>query len=180
METKFLAGIAIIIVIIIIALFLIFPHNPNLKTNGDTIMNQSKEKAAFAAGCFWGVEAKFKKLGVDTTVGYMGGDFKDPSYKDVSSGETGHAEMVLVQYDPNKVSYEELLDLFWRTHDYTQLNRQGPDIGTQYRSAIFYYTKGQREMALNSKPVGAVTEIIPAGIFYPAEDYHQDYFDKNS
>ncbi len=139
----------------------------------------AKKKAAFAAGCFWGVEAKFKELGVDTTVGYMGGHTKSPTYKEVCSGKTGHAEAVLVEYDPKKITYDSLLSAFWKMHDYAQVNRQGPDIGEQYRSAIFYYDDDQKRKAFSSKPKNAATEISKAGEFWPAEEYHQDYFDKH-
>lgn len=146
--------------------------------------------ATFAAGCFWGVEDKFKKVeGVtDTTVGYTGGTVQEPTYKQVCSGSTGHAEAIQVEYDPSVVSYEELLDVFWAIHDPTQLDRQGPDIGTQYRSAIFYHNEEQQQQAEASKarlnesgrykkPI--VTKIEPVGLFWAAEDYHQDYLDKN-
>jgi peptide-methionine (S)-S-oxide reductase len=136
-------------------------------------------KAAFAAGCFWGIEAKFKELGVDTTVGYMGGHTENPTYKEVCSGKTGHAETVLVEYNPKDITYDQLLNAFWNMHDYTQFNRQGPDIGEQYRSAIFYFNDDQMKKAEASKPEDAATEISPAGDFWPAEDYHQDYFDKH-
>ena len=147
------------------------------------------EKATFAAGCFWGVEAVFRQMeGVTATrVGYTGGDFKNPTYKDVCSGTTGHAEAVEVEYDPLKVTYEELLEVFWENHDPTTLNRQGPDVGTQYRSAVFFLTPEQEAAAKASKeklqrngkykrPI--VTEINPASEFYPAEDYHQQYLEK--
>jgi len=147
------------------------------------------EKATFAAGCFWGVEAAFRQIeGVTATrVGYTGGDFKNPTYKDVCSGTTGHAEAVEVEYDPSKVTYEELLKGFWENHDPTTLNRQGPDVGTQYRSAVFFLTPEQEAAAKASKeklqrngkykrPI--VTEINPASEFYPAEDYHQQYLEK--
>ena len=147
------------------------------------------EKATFAAGCFWGVEAAFRQMeGVTATrVGYTGGDFKNPTYKDVCSGTTGHAEAVEVEYDPSKVTYEELLKVFWENHDPTTLNRQGPDVGTQYRSAVFFLTPEQEAAAKASKeklqrngkykrPI--VTEINPALEFYPAEDYHQQYLEK--
>ena len=146
-------------------------------------------KATFAAGCFWGVEAAFRQIeGVTATrVGYTGGDFKNPTYKDVCSGTTGHAEAVEVEYDPSKVTYEELLEVFWENHDPTTLNRQGPDVGTQYRSAVFFLTPEQEAAAKASKeklqrngkykrPI--VTEINPASEFYPAEDYHQQYLEK--
>ena len=148
------------------------------------------EKATFGAGCFWGVEAAFRKVKgvVSTTVGYSGGSSKNPTYKDVCSGRTGHAEVVQVEYDPSKTSYEELLKVFWGVHDPTQINRQGPDVGTQYRSAIFFYTAEQEAAAKAAKahleksgryrkPI--VTEIIPASEFYMAEEYHQQYFEKH-
>lgn len=147
------------------------------------------EKATFGAGCFWGIEASFRKIeGVaSTTVGYAGGSFKDPTYKDVCSGKTGHAEVVQVEYDPSKVSYEELLRVFWNIHDPTTLNRQGPDIGTQYRSAVFFHNPEQEAAATASKQKlqssgryqkSIETEITPASEFYRAEDYHQQYFEK--
>lgn len=150
----------------------------------------SAEKATFAAGCFWGVEAAFRAVpGVlATTVGYTGGASKDPTYKDVCSGRTGHAEAVEVEFDPARVSYDDLLRIFWENHDPTTLNRQGPDVGTQYRSAIFYRTPEQQAAALASKQElersGAyahrpiVSEITAAGPFYRAEDYHQQYLEK--
>ncbi len=147
------------------------------------------EKATFAAGCFWGVEAAFRAIdGVTSTaVGYAGGSMDKPTYRDVCSGKTGHAEVVQVEYDPEKVSYEQLLNVFWENHDPTTLNRQGPDVGTQYRSAIFFHTSEQQAAAVASKeklqaggrykrPI--VTEIKPATDFYPAEDYHQQYLEK--
>lgn len=147
------------------------------------------EKAIFAAGCFWGIEAAFRRVDgvVSTAVGYTGGDFDEPTYEDVCSGRTGHAEAVQVEFDPAKVSYDQLLDLFWEIHDPTTLNRQGPDIGTQYRSAIFFDGPAQETAARASKErqAGAgrfrnpiVTEIVPAATFWRAEDYHQQYFDK--
>lgn len=147
------------------------------------------EKATFAAGCFWGIEAAFGKVkGVRaTTVGYSGGTRKDPTYQDVCTGTTGHAETVQVEYDPAEISYDQLLDVFWNIHDPTTLNRQGPDIGSQYRSAIFFHTPEQEAAARASKerleeggrhndPI--VTEITPASEFYPAEEYHQGYLEK--
>ena len=147
------------------------------------------EKATFAAGCFWGVEAAFRQVKevVSTTVGYTGGSFENPTYKQVCSGKTGHAEAVEVEYDPSHISYEELLTVFWEIHDPTTLNRQGPDIGAQYRSAIFFHTPDQKVAAIASKeklqrsgryknPI--VTEITPASQFYRAEEYHQQYFEK--
>ena len=146
------------------------------------------EKATFGAGCFWGVEAEFRKVEgvVDATVGYSGGALENPTYKDVCSGTTGHAEVVEVEYDPSKVSYEELLEVFWENHDPTTPNRQGPDVGAQYRSAIFFHTPEQEAAARASKERGQarfknpiVTEIAPAAEFYRAEEYHQRYFEKN-
>lgn len=147
------------------------------------------EKATFAAGCFWGVEAAFAKVpGVtETAVGYSGGKFPHPTYKEVCSGRTGHAEVVQVMFDPAKVSYEQLLDIFWSEHDPTTLNRQGPDVGEQYRSAIFFHSAEQEKVARASKerldksgrfsrPV--VTEITAASVFYRAEEYHQKYLEK--
>jgi peptide-methionine (S)-S-oxide reductase len=148
------------------------------------------EKATFAAGCFWGVEAVFRKAKgvVETTVGYTGGHFENPTYKDVCSGKTGHAESVEVIFDPSRVSYEQLLGVFWSIHDPTTLNRQGPDVGAQYRSAVFYHDEDQRRIAEASKETleksarfrrRIVTEIVPASRFYRAEEYHQRYLEKN-
>ena len=147
------------------------------------------EKATFGAGCFWGIEAGFRKVkGVsDVTVGYAGGSTDNPTYEQVCSGMTGHAEVVEVNFDSDQVSFEELLEVFWQIHDPTTLNRQGPDIGTQYRSAIFYHSNSQLESAKNSlakltasggfsNPV--VTEITEHKSFYRAEEYHQRYFEK--
>jgi peptide-methionine (S)-S-oxide reductase len=147
------------------------------------------ERATFAAGCFWGVEAAFRKVeGVtSTTVGYTGGTFKNPTYRDVCSDQTGHAEAVEVTYDPARVSYEKLLDVFWSCHNPTTLNRQGPDIGSQYRSVIFVHNAEQERAAKASKeklehsgkydrPI--VTQILPASHFYRAEEYHQRYLEK--
>jgi peptide-methionine (S)-S-oxide reductase len=151
---------------------------------------QDSRKATFGAGCFWGVEAAFRRVtGVTgTAVGYMGGNLDNPTYRDVCTDTTGHAEVVCVVYDPSKVSYENLLDLFWSIHDPTTPNRQGPDAGTQYRSVIFYHTMDQKSMAEASKdrlnhsgkfrrPV--VTEIVPAQTFWRAEEYHQRYHEKH-
>jgi peptide methionine sulfoxide reductase msrA/msrB len=143
--------------------------------------------AAFDAGCFWGVEETFRTIkGVlNTTVGYMGGKTENPTYEEVCSHTTGHAEAVLVEYDPGQISYGALLRVFWKMHDPTTLNRQGPDVGSQYRSAIFYFDEEQKKEAVESvkeaqkdysRPI--VTEIVPAGAFYPAEDYHQRYYQK--
>ncbi|MFB3921112.1 MAG: peptide-methionine (S)-S-oxide reductase MsrA [Terriglobia bacterium] len=147
------------------------------------------EKATFGAGCFWGVEAIFRQIpGVTATaVGYMGGTLNDPTYKDVCTDRTGHAEVVQVEYDPSKVSYEELLRVFWANHDPTQLNRQGPDVGTQYRTVIFFHNPEQEVAAKASKEKlqasGAykrsiVTAIEPAAEFWRAEEYHQQYLEK--
>lgn len=146
-----------------------------------------KATATFAAGCFWGVEAAFRQIKgvISTSVGYTGGTKEDPSYRDVCTGRTGHAETVEVIYDPERVSYNDLLKVFWENHNPTTLNRQGPDVGTQYRSAIFYQTAEQEAAALASKAEVAqqysrpiVTEVKPATQFYPAEDYHQQYLEK--
>jgi len=147
------------------------------------------EKATFAAGCFWGVEAAFRGVkGVTaTTAGYTGGHFDNPTYEDVCSDRTGHAEAVLVEFDPHQVSYDQLLDVFWKCHDPTTVNRQGPDVGSQYRSAIFCHGAAQRSAAeASKKTLGAsgrlagpvVTQIVPASTFWPAEDYHQQYLEK--
>lgn len=144
-------------------------------------------KAIFGAGCFWGVEAAFRGVPgvVDAPVGYSGGRVENPTYEQVCTGGTGHAEVVQVEYDPEAVSYEELLEVFWKNHDPTQVNRQGPDVGSQYRSAIFYSDEEQRrtaeaakERAQGSYRSPIATEITPAGTFYRAEEYHQRYFEK--
>jgi peptide-methionine (S)-S-oxide reductase len=148
------------------------------------------ELATFGAGCFWGIEALFRQVeGVtDAAVGYTGGTLEKPTYKDVCSDRTGHAEVVQVTFDPARVSYEKLLDVFWQVHDPTQLNRQGPDHGRQYRSAIFFHSPEQEAAAraskaklqasnLFSRPI--VTEITPASTFWRAEEYHQRYLEKN-
>jgi len=151
--------------------------------------NQKLEKASFAAGCFWGVEEAFRHLKgvVSTSVGYMGGEFENPTYHDVCTGLTGHAETVEVVYNPTLLSYPELLDVFWKSHDPTTLNRQGPDIGDQYRSVIFYHNEEQKKLALSSREEleksgiykrKIVTLIVPATKFYRAEEYHQQYLEK--
>ncbi len=148
------------------------------------------QKAIFGAGCFWGVESAFRQLpGVkEALVGYSGGHTTEPTYHDVCSGRTGHAEVVEVEYDPAQTSYDDLLDLFWRVHNPTTLNRQGPDIGTQYRSAIFTLDEAQERAARASLakvaaegrfPRPVVTEITPAAPFYRAEEYHQRYLEKS-
>ncbi len=145
------------------------------------------KKATFAAGCFWGVEATFRTVkGVhSTSVGYTGGKTENPNYEEVCSGRTGHAEVVEITYDPELTQYSELLKTFWNCHDPTTLNRQGPDVGTQYRSAIFFHDNDQKHLATVSKnemknafssPI--VTEIVPASEFYLAEEYHQQYIEK--
>jgi peptide-methionine (S)-S-oxide reductase len=147
------------------------------------------DKATFAAGCFWGVEARFREIPgvVDAAVGYTGGRLAEPTYRDVCSGTTGHAEAVEVVFDPERVSYDDLLDAFWNLHDPTTPNRQGPDYGEQYRSAIFFHGLEQERAARESKaradasgkfkrPI--VTQIVPAGQFWRAEDYHQRYLEK--
>ncbi len=152
--------------------------------------NSKLEKATFGAGCFWGVEDAFMQVkGVkETTVGYLGGTMSEPSYKDVCTGQSGHAEVVQIIFDPQIVSYESLVNLFWKIHNPTLLNRQGLDVGTQYRSAIFYHSEQQKQIAEKSKseitesgkfnrPI--VTEISLVSIFYKAEEYHQEYLKKN-
>lgn len=147
------------------------------------------ETATFAAGCFWGVEVTFRNVDgvIDARVGYTGGHQPNPTYEEVCTDRTGHAEAVQVEYDPDRVSFDRLLEVFWDTHDPTTLNRQGPDVGTQYRSAIFFHTPEQERAARRSKqrleqsgrftdPI--VTEIVPAVEFYPAEEYHQRYLEK--
>ena len=152
-------------------------------------MAAATEKATFGAGCFWGVEAAFRQVPgvVDAAVGYEGGTMPNPTYRDVCTDETGHAEVVEVTFDPSRVSYDQLLDVFWANHDPTQKDRQGPDVGRQYRSAIFVHSPAQRDAAIASKerleksgklrrPIA--TEIAPASTFWRAEDYHQRYLEK--
>ncbi|MEZ4786795.1 MAG: peptide-methionine (S)-S-oxide reductase MsrA [Flavobacterium haoranii] len=154
-------------------------------------IQNGKEIATFAGGCFWCTEAIFQEIkGVEkVTSGYIGGKTKNPTYREVCSGETGHAEAIQITFDPTQVAYEDLLEVFFGTHDPTTLNRQGADVGTQYRSEIFYYSEAQKTKAENyikfieneqlySKPI--VTKVSPATEFYAAEDYHQDYYSQNS
>ncbi len=153
-------------------------------------VNMDEQIAIFAAGCFWGVEATYRQVAgvIKTEVGYTGGTKKNPTYKDVGTGKTGHAESLRVTFNPSVVSYENLVDLFFKSHDSTTLNRQGPDVGTQYRSAIFYTSEEQKanaerikekyQQSAGLKGKRIVTEIRPAGEFYLAEDYHQQYFEK--
>jgi peptide methionine sulfoxide reductase msrA/msrB len=165
----------------------------NLDEKKDQDKNKEKpvktETATFAAGCFWGVEATFRQIkGVKATaVGYIGGHTESPTYKDVCTDKTGHAEAVQVEFDPQQVSYDQLLKVFWENHDPTTVNRQGPDVGTQYRSAVFYHTPEQKAAAEASKEAlgksgkyqrAIATEVVPAGTFWKAEDYHQQYLEK--
>lgn len=186
---------------LIVLLFVGYCSNAQVVKNKVKKMNQENVKventavptnkvATLAAGCFWCVEAVFQKLkGVEKVEsGYMGGTLKNPTYKDVCTGQTGHAEVCQITYNPNIISFEELLEVFWKTHDPTTLNRQGGDIGTQYRSAVFFHDATQKQIAENIKndlsQSGAydapiVTTFEPASVFYKAEDYHQDYFNLN-
>lgn len=147
------------------------------------------KQAMFGAGCFWGVEAAFRQVkGVkETAVGYAGGHTENPTYQEVCTGKTGHAEVVLVDFDPAEVSYADLLGVFWNCHNPTTLNRQGPDVGSQYRSAVYFFSPEQQQLAEETKtkcdasdryPQPIVTEITPAPAFYRAEEYHQQYFEK--
>src|SRR5687768_3317526 len=158
-----------------------------IRTMNNTIKTDT---ATFANGCFWCTEAIFEELDgvISATSGYIGGQTENPTYKEVCSGQTGHAECLQIVYDPSKISFDELLEVFWETHDPTTLNRQGADVGTQYRSGIFYHNNEQKEKAEKYKAAldksGAfdkpiVTEITPASKFYPAENYHQQYFENN-
>lgn len=154
-------------------------------------MADQLETATLAGGCFWCTEAVFKRLKGVTEVlpGYTGGVTKNPTYEDVCSGQTGHAEAIQIKFDPKVISYEKLLEVFWKLHDPTTLNQQGADIGSEYRSAIFYHTQQQKESAQKSLnqaeesglyPTKFVTEIVPAAEFYPAESYHKDFYEKNA
>ena len=181
----------IITALIIGAVFVISQFSTIYAQPGDkdTMEQTNLQTATFGAGCFWGVEASFRKVDgvVETAVGYSGGTKENPTYQEVCTDRTGHAEVVRVQFDPSKVTFEELLKIFWDSHDPTTLNRQGPDVGRQYRSAVFYHNEAQREIAESAKeqlgksgtyqrPV--VTEITPASTFYQAEEYHQRYLEK--
>ena len=148
------------------------------------------KKATFGAGCFWGVEAAFREVKgvIETAVGFMGGNVENPSYKDICRKDTGHAEVCQAEFDPKKVSYEKLLEVFWNLHDPTQLNRQGPDVGDQYRSVVFYHDEKQKDAAFKMKAIlqksekykekKIVTEIEKSKTFYRAEEYHQRYLEK--
>jgi len=154
-------------------------------------MAQKTEIVVFGGGCFWCTEAIFKMLRgvISVTPGYAGGAMKNPSYYDVTGGDTGHAEVIRIEFDPTVIPYHDLLDIFWHTHDPTSLNRQGADVGTQYRSAVFYTTPEQKETTQKSLEElkksgnfknGIVTDVKPLGTFYEAEDYHKNYYEKNS
>lgn len=154
-------------------------------------MSHQKQKATFAAGCFWGVEAAFRKINgvLSTSVGYTGGPFKKPTYKDVCTGSTGHAEAVEILFDPSIVTYKNLVDFFWKIHDPTTLNRQGPDVGTQYRSAMYFHSPEQESIAQSSKEAlqnsgefkeTVVTEITSSSEYFRAEEYHQQYLEKRN
>lgn len=163
------------------------PKNLRHCVNSLSLYFVSTEQACFAGGCFWGTEAFFSDLDgvLVATSGYTGGHIPHPTYREVCGGTTGHAEAVLIDCDPQKTDYQGLVRTFLEIHDPTQLNRQGPDFGTQYRSAVFYFDEDQKTIAreaidyLRSKGIDAVTEVVPASIFYPAEDYHQKYFQKH-
>jgi peptide-methionine (S)-S-oxide reductase len=183
--------LAVYLQVIVMAAFASCTSSSSQQTEKKSIMTTEKlETATFGAGCFWCVEAVFQQLkGVEKVVsGYSGGTVKNPSYKEVCTGRTGHAEVVQITYNPNVVSYQDLLEVFFQTHDPTTLNRQGNDEGTQYRSVIFYHNETQKEIAEKIKTAlnqsGAfqnpiVTEISPATTFYVAEDYHQNYYNDN-
>ena len=171
-----------------IVLLTLFMMTNTLKA--ETMNDDTNQKATFAGGCFWGMEKYFSKIPgvISTRVGYTGGTVKNPSYEQVCTGTTGHAEAIEVTYDPKKLRYEDLIEFFFRHHDSTTLDRQGPDIGTQYRSAIFTHSPEQARIAQKAKEVldqtkifrsPIVTEIAPAKEFYAAEDYHQKYLEKN-
>jgi peptide-methionine (S)-S-oxide reductase len=195
MMSKHLNPFCFLLLTLVPLIFGCVVDNPksNINQTQEIAMNQSNEKhetATFGAGCFWCVEAVYQNLkGVQKVVsGYAGGKTPNPTYKQICTGQTGHAEVAQITYDPNQISYQDLLDVFWNTHDPTTLNRQGADTGTQYRSVIFYNDDHQKEIAeqamaetdasgLWSNPI--VTEISPIPTFYPAEDYHQNYYQSN-
>ncbi len=163
---------------------------PMNQSTNNMIENNVLDTAYFGAGCFWCVEAIFQNINgvIEVVSGYMGGDIKNPSYREICTGNTGHAEICKITFDTTQISYSELLEIFWTTHDPTTLNRQGADRGTQYRSVIFYTNDTQKELAMQSKQNVAptlwdqaiVTEITPSSIFYPAEDHHQNYYNENT
>ena len=170
--------------------FFTFGHNQQNQMEENMETNNKLETATFGAGCFWCVEAVFQKLeGVEKVIsGYSGGNVKNPSYREVTNGSTGHAEAVQIKYNPAVITFEQLLEVFWKTHDPTTLNRQGPDIGTQYRSVIFYHNEEQKQIAAQSKQKmdqsgyfndSIVTEIESYKNFYVAENYHQDFYKNN-
>lgn len=173
----------------VLAFSLIVGEKPVKTATSQIGTKKGTATASFAAGCFWGVEAEFRQIkGVTATkVGYMGGRMKNPTYKDVCTDQTGHAEAVQVEYDPSEVTYDQLLQVFWDNHNPTTPNRQGPDFGSQYRSVIFYHTEAQKAEAIRSRDALSksgkwkspiVTEIAPAKDFFLAEDYHQQYLEK--
>ena len=184
-----------LLLVLILLLFIISFQQVNAQTKNPEIkagMNKTEKmmKATFGSGCFWCTEAVFELVnGVQSVVsGYAGGTTENPTYEEICTGSTGHAEVVQITYDNEIISYEELLEIFWKTHDPTSLNRQGNDVGTQYRSGIFYHNEEQKQLAENyktelvksgawDKPI--VTEVVPLATFYKAEDYHQDYYEKN-
>jgi peptide-methionine (S)-S-oxide reductase len=183
-----------ILLLLLIPVIIIFAYNFNnnkeIEKEYKMSENNSLEKATFGSGCFWCTEAIFEKLnGVESVVsGYSGGTVINPTYKEVTTGKTGHAEVTQILFDPDIISFKELLEVFWQTHDPTTLNRQGNDVGTQYRSAIFYHNEEQKKLAEEYKkkledakvfddPI--VTEITKFDVFYTAEDYHQDYYEQN-
>ncbi len=183
---------AIFILVVLAACLLAAPETqPSPSTQPTTQESQMKtETATFAAGCFWGVQSTFEKIPgvISTRVGYTGGKTSDPTYEDVCTDTTGHAEAIEIVFDPSKVSYQTLLNTFFENHDPTTMNRQGPDVGIQYRSAIFYHSPEQEKLAEAKKErrdesgdytAPLVTQIVPAGTFWPAEEYHQFYYDKH-
>lgn len=181
-------GLTIPALLLLLLLFFLFIDSPRSDTPGST--GKNIETATFAGGCFWCMEPPFEKLNgvIRVTAGYTGGNTANPSYEEVSAGNTGHAESVRIEYDPSKITYSQLLKVFWHNIDPTALNRQFCDSGNQYRTAIFYQNEMQKKLALESKqtlektkpfPGPIVTEITPATVFYPAEEYHQDYYRKN-